>query len=230
MRITAQTLMLERAAAALKPILAEIVFVGGSVVGLLLTDLAAPAPRPTDDVDVIIEVTTLVEFYAVEDRMRGLGFEQRSNERVICRWHGYGLIVDMMPTKEIEIGFKNRWYSSAITSAVPIVLPNDTSINVINGPHLLATKLEAFVDRGKDDIFGSHDLEDIILLVDGRPELIDEVQDSPDELKAYVAEIIQRLRDLPQIEDAIEGHLGSLLDAAARIPIVRERLQLLAKN
>ena len=90
--------------------------------------------------------------------------------------------------------------------------------------------MEAFVDRGKDDIFGSHDLEDIILLVDGRPELIDEVQDSPDELKAYVAEIIQRLRDLPQIEDAIEGHLGSLLDAAARIPIVRERLQLLAKN
>jgi hypothetical protein len=32
------------------------VFVGGAIVELLLTDPASPMPRPTDDVDVTIDV------------------------------------------------------------------------------------------------------------------------------------------------------------------------------
>jgi hypothetical protein len=39
----------------------RLVFVGGCATGLLLTDIAAPPIRATQDVDVITEVTTMAE-------------------------------------------------------------------------------------------------------------------------------------------------------------------------
>jgi hypothetical protein len=54
--------LLELAAVALGDLLDEVVFVGGATVGLWITDPAAPAPRPTKDVDVIVEVTSRGSF------------------------------------------------------------------------------------------------------------------------------------------------------------------------
>jgi hypothetical protein len=46
------------AARLLRPLLGELVFVGGSVTGLLITDEAAASPRPTLDVDAIAEIAS----------------------------------------------------------------------------------------------------------------------------------------------------------------------------
>lgn len=46
-------LLFETAARLLRPLLHELVFLGGSAAGLLITDRAAAAVRATDDVDVI---------------------------------------------------------------------------------------------------------------------------------------------------------------------------------
>jgi hypothetical protein len=43
------------AARLLRPLLGELVFVGGSITGLLITDEAAAGPRTTLDVDVLAE-------------------------------------------------------------------------------------------------------------------------------------------------------------------------------
>jgi len=40
------------------PMLADVVFVGGQMVELLITEPAAVRIRPTDDVDVVAHVTT----------------------------------------------------------------------------------------------------------------------------------------------------------------------------
>ncbi|HEY4812961.1 MAG TPA: hypothetical protein VIH71_18075 [Solirubrobacteraceae bacterium] len=56
--------LLERAAQALEPVLGEVVFLGGASIVLWITDPAAPAPRPTEDVDVVIEVTSRAAFHA----------------------------------------------------------------------------------------------------------------------------------------------------------------------
>ena len=58
------------------------------------------------------------------------------------------------------------------------------TIKLIAAPVFIATKLEAFKDRGKDasgqpDLLGSHDLEDIITVSDRRPELIEECGVAP---------------------------------------------------
>jgi predicted nucleotidyltransferase len=51
------------------------------------------------------------------------------------------------------------------------MLPSGVSIRVVSPVYLMATKLEAFGDRGKDDCLSSRDFEDIALLVDSREEL-----------------------------------------------------------
>lgn len=51
----------------------DTVFVGGAVVGLLLTDPAAPRPRATDDVDVVIGETSRAGYHRFEARLRDRG-------------------------------------------------------------------------------------------------------------------------------------------------------------
>jgi hypothetical protein len=62
--------MLESAADALDEILDEVVFVGGATVELWVTDPAAAEFRPTNDVDVIVEITSRHAYYELEDRLR----------------------------------------------------------------------------------------------------------------------------------------------------------------
>ena len=54
--------LLVDAAKLLKPILGELVFVGGCTTALLITDRAAAEVRPTYDVDAIAEITSYVGY------------------------------------------------------------------------------------------------------------------------------------------------------------------------
>jgi hypothetical protein len=60
--------LLERAAAALEPVLSDVVFLGGASIVLWITDPGAPAPRPTKDVDVVVGVTSRTAFHAFDGR------------------------------------------------------------------------------------------------------------------------------------------------------------------
>ena len=79
-------LQLEAAAAILGPVLNEVVFVGGATIHLWLTESGAPPARATDDVDVICEVATRVEYYRLGSRLRERGLHEDPAEPVICRW------------------------------------------------------------------------------------------------------------------------------------------------
>jgi hypothetical protein len=73
-------------AGALGDLCDEVVFVGGSVAGLLLTDPVAEGIRATKDVDAVVEATTLSQYYQVEKRLPALGFTRDVGSEVICRW------------------------------------------------------------------------------------------------------------------------------------------------
>jgi hypothetical protein len=60
---------------------------------------AAPEPRPTKDVDVIVRVLRKVDYYLVQDRLAEVGFVVRMGEDVICRFRNGDLVLDVMPTK-----------------------------------------------------------------------------------------------------------------------------------
>ena len=79
-----------------------------------------------------------------------------------------------MPSREGVLHFTNRWYADAIDASIIAELPDRTQIRLITAPYFIATKLEAFYDRGKGD-YMSHDIEDHVNLIDGRKEMIQDI-------------------------------------------------------
>jgi len=62
---------LRAVASALNELNERVVFVGGATLSLYATDPATSEIRPTDDIDVVIEVATYAEFTSkIEERLR----------------------------------------------------------------------------------------------------------------------------------------------------------------
>ena len=219
----------ELIAKALGPLRERLVLVGGCAAGLLFTDPAAAPARVTFDVDLLAEVAALAGYHQLEKEFSRLGFKRdMSADAPICRWRLGDLEVDLMPTEESILGFSNRWYPLAAETAQSLTLPSGVTIRLISAPAFVATKFVAFADRGNSDFMASHDLEDIINLIDGRPELIDEVARSPTELRAYLAAQCRTLLDTPAFHDGLQGFIvpGS---PGGQVANVTRRLTQLAK-
>jgi predicted nucleotidyltransferase len=208
----------------------RLVFTGGSVLGLLITDPAMPSIRPTEDVDLVAQVLARAEFADIEAALRAQGFKpDMSPDAPLCRWRIDQTTVDVMPTLEAILGFSNRWYPLAVASAGLVRLPSGIDILVVQAPVYLATKLEAFHGRGQNDHLFSHDLGDFISVVDGRKTLLDECAQAPAELRDYLAAEIQTLLSQRAFMDALPGHLPSDGASQARLPELEAKLRRLAQ-
>ncbi|MEM7258850.1 MAG: hypothetical protein AAF404_15855 [Pseudomonadota bacterium] len=115
------------------------------------------------------------------------------------------LKVDFMPDDENVLGFSNRWYKLALSSAETYTLSDNLNIKVVSPVLLLATKLEAYRGRGGHDPLGSRDMEDILMLFDGRPELIEEIKHSGHELRSYFSATVGGLLEHPRFEYAVQS-------------------------
>lgn len=143
-------------------------FTGGSIVGLLLDDPALTPIRPTDDVGVIVEILSQRQYPEFEERLRERGFQNDSRQGApICRWIFNTLTVDVMPIAGDFLGLNTIWFDHALASSEGVTVDGE-AIRVVSAAGLIATKFSAFKDRGDGDYFGSHDIEDLISVVDGR--------------------------------------------------------------
>lgn len=204
-------------------------FVGGAVAGLLITDPANPSIRPTEDVDIVAEVLALSGYHRIEKTLRERGFAQdMSADAPICRWKVDGVTVDVMPTLETILGFANRWYPLCVATAAPLALPSGTAIRVIQAPVFIGTKLEAFHGRGGGDYLFSHDLGDIISVVDGRDSLVKDCGQMPPELKDYLASQFSALLADRRFLDALPGHLPGDAISQSRLPDLEAKIKQLA--
>jgi len=185
--------MIEFVAHRLGDLRERIAFLGGATTALFITDPSAPDVRPTKDVDIIVHIITRSDYYRFEEKLRSLGFVQLVDEDApVCRWRIGDVMVDAMPTDPSILGFSNRWYTEAIQNAEIFRLSDETQIRLVTTPYFLATKIEAFHSRGEGNYRSSEDLEDIIAIIDGRPEVIGEIKKSRYKLRSYLAEQFQR--------------------------------------
>lgn len=203
----------------------EVTFVGGCITGLLITDKAAPDVRFTIDVDCIINVVTKHEYHSISKKLREKGFKEMSfGNHPICRWDCDGILIDVMPTDKSVLGFSNRWYKDAQSNAINHNIHDSKTIKVISAPYFIATKLEAFKDRGKEDFLLSHDLEDIIAVIDGRPEIVSDISNTAHNLKEYLSNEFNALVNNAQFMQALPGHLNYSSKSEDRKKIVEERI------
>lgn len=205
--------LLRLAAEALGDLKDQFVFVGGCAAGLLLSDPAADDIRATTDVDVVVELASRVAYRQLGEKLERRGFKPDEKSTAICAWRytqrpsGLQVKLDVMPTDSSILGFTNRWYPQAVASATEVYLSANLKIRLISGPCFLATKLEAFRSRGKRDYLMSHDLEDILIVLDGRPELPQEVNAAEQSVRKFVAAQLAELLDDGNFLNAVPGRL-----------------------
>lgn len=180
--------MLAVVAKGLKGLKERVVFVGGATVDLYISS-GAPNTRATDDVDCVVDLGTRIDYHKFEEELRTLGFQHPMGEKApMCRWKFMGIKVDVMPAEGMVLGFTNRWYQDGMKNAEAITLPDGQEIRAFSVPYLLASKIEAFRDRGRDDYLASPDIEDIVALFDGCPDLEEKVQLAPEDVRKFIAD------------------------------------------
>ncbi len=221
--------MLEAAVERLGSLSDELVFLGGCATGLLITDPAAPPLRVTRDVDVMVEVATLAGYHKFNEKLRKRGFvEDRRPEAPICRWQAGEIILDVMPTDPALLGFGNIWFSKAFPSAGYTSLPSGVRIRVLPSPYFLATKIEAFHHRGSGDFLLSRDIEDLVAVLDGRPNIVKEVQAASQDLIRYLADQLLDWINKQAFMDALPGLLPPDAASQARSKLIIERIEAIA--
>ena len=222
--------LLKSVARRLGPLLHEVVFVGGCATGLLITDEAAAEVRPTFDVDVIAEITSYAGYEDFSVRLRSLDFREDISEGAPrCRWLIDGMKLDVMPLDEKILGFTNRWYRAALEEAIEIEVEPTLRIRVITAPYFVATKLDAFQGRGRGDYTSSHDLEDLLAVVDGREAIIEEIARSG-EVRFYIGDQFRSLLGTPAFVDALPGYLLPDASSQNRLPILLNRLREISRK
>lgn len=211
--------MLKKVVSNLTPTLREkIVFVGGCTTCLFVDEVSQEDIRSTEDVDLIISVLSPLEYREFQEELKQCGFRElglKDEEGPICRMKLNDTSIDLMPTKNI-LGFENKWYPAAFSTANTYNL-GEYQIKLIHPVYFLATKFEAFNNRGNNDVLGSNDIEDILIVINGRSEIYNEIYTYYNNGNKNVVEFIQnqllvlkadsyfayKLEEYPLVEDKI---------------------------
>ena len=217
--------MLEFMARKLGPLNEEVVYLGGCTTALFITDPLSLDVRSTTDVDCIVDIISLPKYYQFGKKLSKQGFKQSASEEVICRWHYDDAQLDVMPTDENILTFGNRWYQEAIEHAMLHQLADDLTIKSVTAPYLLATKIEAFNTRGNRDFLGSHDFEDILTIIAGRIEIVDEIVLQEHKLKTHLKHFFAEIIDDDDFRTALPGNLNDGPVTIQRIQTVQNRIK-----
>ena len=166
---------------------------------------------------MIISVLTHGEYRHFQEELKSCGFKElglEDEEGPICRMKLENILIDLMPTNAI-LGFENKWYPIAFETAENYPL-DEFIIKLIHPIYFLATKFEAYNNRGNRDILGSKDLEDILIVLDGRNQIYEElfkfkskhnnvIEFIQEQLKILNNEglFLYKLDEYPNVEDKI---------------------------
>ena len=201
--------MLEAVASALgDDLLERLVFVGGCSTALFITDpVTLEDVRATDDVDLIVDLAGYPAWAKLQEELKARGFQSSAEDEVIYRMRLGPMKVDFMPDDEAILGFSNRWYRDGIRTAEAHPLSERFTIRRLAPALFLATKLEAWIGRGRGDMLGSRDLEDILLVVDGRPEIVDEIRRAEPAVQSFISEQVGSLLSSRDFDNFMAGNL-----------------------
>lgn len=191
---------------ALGDLTSEVIFIGGATVSLY-ADRPARESRPTDDVDVLIELLYYKDYAAIEEKLRARGFVNDIESGIICRYIVRGIVVDIMPTSGKILGFTNKWYKEAFVHAEKRKIDEDYTIRIFSPAYFIASKLEAYRGRGQNDGRMSSDFEDIVYILNNRTAIWQELKTSPSKVRQYLKDQFRKLLNEPYIGEWVSSHL-----------------------
>jgi hypothetical protein len=183
-----------------------VVFVGGATVSLY-ADRKIYEVRPTDDVDVILEILNYRERAELECQLLRIGFSNDVEAGIVCRYRIQGIVVDIMPTNDTSIGFSNIWYTPGFGAAINFEIDEFCTVKILPAPYFIATKLEAYKGRGKNDGRTSHDFEDIVFLLENRSSIWEEMELTHPDLREYLRSEFSKFLKSPYFFEWLDCHV-----------------------
>jgi hypothetical protein len=182
------------------------IFAGGAVVSLY-ADRPYDDTRPTDDIDIVIELIDYHGYAAIEEKLRKLGFINDIESNVICRYKINGIVVDVMPVSAAVLGFTNKWYAPGFKLAIDFEIDKQHTVKIFPVTYFIASKLEAFKNRGKNDGRTSSDFEDIVFVLNNRNTIWKELLEADKAVKQYLKDEFIILLAGSYIDEWIAVHL-----------------------
>lgn len=201
--------LLREIAAELGNLHEEMVFTGGLVLPLYFERQPNERLRPTFDADAVVACSSYARWAGMQAQLMQRGIMPVNEPGApICRMKTpKGYLLDVMPMDPDVLGFGNRWFQPGFEQSIPCGLGEGLSIKIFPAALYAAAKAEAFRDRGKDDPWLSHDLEDFLTLLACRPRLLTEIELADQELRAYLEDFARELLALDRIDEVIDSHV-----------------------
>jgi len=208
----------------------KVVFVGGAVVSLYTDDPAADEIRPTADVDFTVNITNITSLTNWEEfnhRLNSLGFSPDPFGHAICSYKYKDIPVDIMAPEDGPLGPANRWYKKGFADLKKEEVMGQ-SIQILSAPFYIATKFEAFSDRGTD-FRTSHDIEDIIYILDNRTTIVEEIINADEEVKRFIKSELEKLKSEGILEEVLMSHIHPIM-LEERLPLLEEKIEAILKS
>jgi len=208
-------------AEALQELKDQMVFIGGAVISVYTDDPSADEIRPTADVDLTINLLNYAEWAQMQERLAELGFSPDPHRQAIISYLYKGISVDIMPSEDGPVGPANKWYKIGFKNLWTTEVKG-LSIRIFSAPCYLATKFEAFNNRGTGYIT-SHDFEDIIYVLDNRTTIVEEINQDHPEIRQFVKEEFIKIYKSNNFNEIVSCHIHPLI-LEDRLPILIEKI------
>ena len=212
----------------LEPLETRMVFLGGAIVTFLVDYPDLIDVRQTMDIDLAVEVVTRLDYSKIEEKLIALHINPDTSEGAPkCRWIIDGFKVDVMPGQDPTGEWRVRWFDVALETAETRIV-DDTPCPIASAPSFIATKMEAFADRGNGNFLASHDIEDIVTVIDGRASLDAEIRASSNSLCTYITDTMAAyIRNVAFLE-SLAGYLPPDGASQQRLPGLIEKVKAIA--
>ncbi len=198
--------VIKKIARALGQLNNQVIYVGGATVGLYINDPAAEDVRPTKDVDISLSIASIGELENIREELKIKGFTQTAEDNVICRFRYDDIKLDVMNTKAIGWAPANPWFAPGFVLKETVEVEEQT-IQILPLPYFLATKFEAYNNRGKKEPRTSHDFEDIVYVIDNRVDIAEQILIAKEDVKLFLKKEFESILNDKAKQEAILGNL-----------------------
>lgn len=198
--------VVEKVAISLEELNKDVIYVGGAVVSLYVTDEGAEQPRPTKDIDISVQISTYSQMDELREKLALKNIYPAPTEKIMYRYSYEDILIDFIPFEETPLGPTNSWLKPGFEKAYPINIGN-IEIKILPVSLFLATKWEAFKSRGSDPRT-SHDFEDIIYIIDNNLEVVKDIRQANKDVQEFLKEMGNEILNHPSQNEIIECHIN----------------------
>jgi predicted nucleotidyltransferase len=213
--------VVEKVAARLEELNRDVIYVGGAVVSLYVTDQGAEQPRPTKDIDISVQISTYAQMDKLREKLALKKIYPAATEKIMYRYSYEDILIDFIPFEPTPLGPTNSWLKPGFKKAYPVNI-GEVEIKILPVSLFLATKWEAFKSRGNDPRT-SHDFEDIIYIVDNNLEVVKDIRKADKDVQDFLKEMSNEILNHSSCNEIIECHINPFT-ANERRDIVIEKL------